>query len=240
MRVKENILMNLSEVLTGKVISGIEAEPIVDREGNVLAVKVRTESATPGWLSWQGGKASKAQKKKLLKEQLTLIDQKTAYFHNNNILCSIDIDFEKAAILIQDDEIAELARSKPFLRLEISEGFPNLSDGRSNRVLQELAENYRLWLGDLGSGEASLRALQENLYDAVKIDSDFLKLYSHSRIWPAITKNIMRYCQFIIVEGLESTEQCHAVVKDIKAIQGGCFKSVLLEHIESLNKKFIL
>jgi len=96
----------------------------------------------------------------MLKDQLSLIDQKTAYFHNNNILCTINIDFDMAAILIQGEENAELARLKPFLCLEISEGFLNLSDGRSNQVLQALAEEYRLWLGDLGSDETSLRALQ--------------------------------------------------------------------------------
>ncbi|ADU72280.1 EAL domain-containing protein [Pantoea sp. At-9b] len=175
-----------------------------------------------------------------MKEQLNIISHKTAYFQNNNILCSISIDFDMAAILIQEEEIADLAKSKPFLRLEISEGFPNLSDGRSNRVLQALAEEYRLWLGDLGSGESSLRALQENLYDAVKIDNDFFKIYSNSGIWPVVIKNIMRYCQFIIIEGVESTEQYHAIEKDIKAVQGGFFKSVRFENIESLNKKFIL
>ena len=240
MCVLENIVVNLSEVLTGKVISGYEAEPIVDRAGNVLAVKIRKDSATPGWFFRQAGKSGNAQKKKVLKEQLSLIDLKTAYFQNNNILCSINIDFDMAAILIQEEEFAELAKSKPFLRLEISEGFPNLSDGRSNRVLQALAEEYRLWLGDLGSGESSLRALQENLYDAVKIDNDFFKIYSKSGIWPVIIKNIMRYCKFIIIEGVDSKEQYHAIEKDIRAVQGGCFKSVRLENIESLNKKFIL
>ncbi|MGK3126455.1 EAL domain-containing protein [Candidatus Pantoea formicae] len=232
--------MNLSEVLKGKVISGIEAEPIVDRAGNVLAVKIRSGSVSPGWFFRQAGRPAKAQKKKMLENQLSLIDQKAAYFLKNNILCSINIDFDMAAILIQEEEIAELARSKPFLRLEISESFPNLSDGRSNRVLQGLADEYRLWLGDLGAGECSLRALQENLYDAVKIDNNFFKIYSKSGIWPVIIKNIMRYCNFIIIEGVESTEQCHAIEKDIKAVQGRCFKSVRLENIEHLNKKFIL
>ncbi|MDR6295901.1 MAG: EAL domain-containing protein [Pantoea dispersa] len=231
--------MNLSEVLTGKVISGTEAEPIVDRAGNVLAVKIRTHSAAPGGGLRQVGRSTKTQKKKLLKDQLTLIDLKTAYFQNNNILCSINIDFDMALLLIQDEEIAELAKSKPFLRLEILEGFPNLSDGRSNCFLQVLAEEYRLWLGDFGSGESNLRALQENLFDAVRIDNDFFKIYRKSGIWPVIIKNIMRYCKFIIIEGVESIEQCHTIEMDIKALQGGCFKSVRFETIENLNKKFI-
>lgn len=240
MRVMENILMNLSEVLKGKVISGIEAEPIVDRAGNLLAVKIRTESAIPGWFCNQRGKIGRARKKKVLKDQLSLINQKKEYFQNNNIFCAINIDFDMAAILIQEEEIAKLAKSNPFLRLEISEGFPNLSDGRNNRVLEALAEEYRLWLGDLGSGESNLRALQENLYEAVKIDNVFFKTYSRSRIWPVIIKNIMRYCKLIIIVDVESTEQFHTLENDIKAVQGGFFKSVRLENIEILNKKFIL
>lgn len=78
-----------------------------------------------------------------------------------------------AAILIQEEGVAALAKAKPFLHLEISEHFPNLSDGRSSRVLQALAEEHRLWLGELGSGQSNLRALQEYLYDAVKIDNVF-------------------------------------------------------------------
>lgn len=229
--------MNLSEVLTSKVISGYGAEPIVDTAGNVVAVNIRTESASPGGFFSNSGKA---QKKKRLKDQLDLIDLKTAYFAENNILCSVCIDFDMAAMLIQDEELATLARSKPFLRLEISEGFPNLSDGRSNRVVQDLATQYRLWLGDLGSGESNLRALQENLYDAINIDNAFYQHYSNSRIWPVIIKNITRYCKVIIVEGSDSAENYYYDDEGLTVLQRGCFDRVCLENIESLNNKFIL
>lgn len=232
-------MSNLSEVLKGKVINGYEAEPIIDRAGNILAVKISTRRASPNGFFRQAGKPARAEKTKLLQEQLSLIDQNKAYFQKNNILCAITIDFDMAAILIQEEEVAALAKAKPFLRLEISEDFPNLCDGRSSRVLQALAEEHRLWLGDLGSGQSNLRALQENIYEAVKIDNVFFNVYYNSAIWPVIIKNIMRYCKFIIVGGVETTEQLHALDKNIKAVQGGCFKSVRFENVGSLNKNLL-
>ncbi|MGF6476539.1 hypothetical protein ABIE06_003385 [Pantoea dispersa] len=100
-------------------------------------------------------------------------------------------------------------------------------------------------VGRFSSGESSLRALQENLYDAVKIDN-FFKIYSKSGIWPIIIKNIMRYCNFIIIEGLESTEKCHAIEKDIKAYRVDYLKSHDLKISKALirnsyhNSRFLI
>ncbi|MDF7649036.1 diguanylate phosphodiesterase [Pantoea sp. Acro-805] len=230
--------MQRSESLISNAASGLFADPIVGRVGAVLAVKIRTESASPGKLFGQWGSSSKWEKRKLLKEQLQLINKKSHYFLTNNILCCIHIDFDMADLLIQDTEISALAKSKSFLRLEISEDFPNLSDGRSNRLLQTLSNDYLLWLGDLGSGGASLRALQEKLYDAVRINRDFFNLYSQSVIWPVIIKNVMRYCNFIFITDVSYPDQYVTLEKDISVMSRRFIKSVPLEEIEQLNKNF--
>lgn len=228
--------MHRSESLISNAASGLFADPILGRDGVVLAVKIRAESATPGKLFGQWGSSSKWEKRKLLKDQLQLINLKSDYFLTNNVLCSIHIDFDMADLLLQDTEISALAKLKPFLRLEISEDFPNLSDGKSNRLLQTLSNDYLLWLGDLGSGGASLRALQEKLYDAVRINRDFFNLYSKSVIWPVIIKNVMRYCNFIFIADVSHPDQYIALDKDNSVIQGRFIKSVPLEEIDQLNK----
>jgi hypothetical protein len=230
--------MQRSESLISNAASGLFADPIVGRVGAVLAVKIRTESASPGKLFGQWGSSSKWEKRKLLKEQLQLINKKSHYFLTNNILCCIHIDFDMADLLIQDTEISALAKSKSFLRLEISEDFPNLSDGKSNRLLQTLSNDYLLWLGDLGSGGANLRALQEKLYDAVRINRDFFNLYSQSVIWPVIIKNVMRYCNFIFITDVSYPDQYVTLEKDISVMSRRFIKSVPLEEIEQLNKSF--
>ena len=225
-----------SESLICNAGRGWFAEPIVGRDGMVLAVRIRKKRALPGKLFgyWGDGRTTA----ELLREQLNLIEKKKEYFLSKGILCSIEIDFERACLLIQDAEIASLAKLQPFLRLEISEDFPNLSDGKNNRLLEILSNNYILWLGDLGSGSANLKALQEKLYDGVRISSVFFNAYSKSVIWPVITKNVMRYCNFIIVADISDQSEIVSLEKEISAMQGQCFKSVPLEEIEQLDTWF--
>lgn len=219
---------------------GFLAVPVVDRTGTVLAIKIRTDSASPEKRYRQSRTRSKAEKRKLLKDQLLLVQLKTAYFQKNNILCCIKIDFDMADLLTKDTEIMDLARSKSFLRLEISEDFPNLSDGKNNRLLKTLSDNYKLWLGDLGAGQASLKALHDNLYDAVKVNESFFKFYSNSIIWPIIIKNLMRYCKCIIIIGKENYDQSLNVQNDISAIQlSGC-KIIPFADIDKLDNKLDL
>lgn len=142
-----------------------------------------------------------------------------------------------ATLLIDDMEIIELAKLKSILRLEISEDFPNLSDGKSNRLIKMLSENYRLWLGDFGAGQASLKALHDGLYDAVKIDEDFFSVYSKSIIWPAIIKNIMRYCKCTIIIGVNNFDKIIEVKNDISAIQLGDSDTIPFDDIDKVNNK---
>lgn len=74
------------------------------------------------------------------------------WFIANNVLLSINIDFDLASVIVSDDSTDQMLDDMPFLRLEIMETFSNLSDGMNNPLLRELAERYPLWLDDLGSG----------------------------------------------------------------------------------------
>ena len=228
------------ESSTKNATFGFLAVPVVDRTGIVLAIKIRTDSASAEKRYRQSQTRSKAEKRKILKEQLLMVQLKTAYIEKNNILCCIKIDFDMADLLTKDKEIRELAKSKSFLRLEISEDFPNLSDGKNNRLLKKLSDDYPIWLGDLGAGQASLKALHDNLYDAVKVDEVFFRLYSQSIIWPVIIKNLMRYCKCIIIIGEENYDQAINVKNDINAIQLSGRKIIPFADIDKLDNKLDL
>ncbi|MBP2156278.1 EAL domain-containing protein (putative c-di-GMP-specific phosphodiesterase class I) [Erwinia rhapontici] len=67
-------------------------------------------------------------------------------------------------------------------------------------MLKSLSESYTLWLGDLGSGEANLKALQDNLFESVKIDNNLQRICKNTEMWLSVLKNVMHFCDFIILE----------------------------------------
>ncbi|MDF7662836.1 EAL domain-containing protein [Erwiniaceae bacterium L1_54_6] len=207
------------------------AEPILNHDRSIVAMEVLTRFATPGTPPSILSRMPREQKKILLTEQLIQIMNKRVFFEKNNILCSVNIDFDMAYLLIEDEEVNEMISACSYIRLEVSEAFPNLSDGYRNPLLKALHSRYPLWLDDFGSGSSNLRSLQEGLYERVKIDKTFFwKNHSRPEL-KSLFKRIRKYTCVIIIEGIEKEEYLEIFTDEDILYQGYLFKHASLSSI---------
>lgn len=210
------------------------AEPIRTIAGELLGVELLTRLDSSFDVECFISRLSESSKRQLLLHQLRKVQAKSAFFLAHDLVCGINIDFDMAGIIIKDMEVSTVLDSLSFVRLEVSEHFPNLSDGFKNPLLKVLSQNYRLWLDDIGAGNANLEALQSGVFECVKIDKQFYWENSTSIMWPIIIKNISQYCDQIIVEGVETQHQLSTLGEGITGIQGYLYKSVSFSNVENL------
>ncbi len=115
-------------------------------------------------------------KRELLTRQLQAIEVHASWFRDNRLFCTVNVDTVQARLCVFDREIIELLDKLDFIRLEISENFEGLEMGINHPVLKTLLNvGYRLFLDDLGSGNANVAALATGCYEAVKLDRAFYR-----------------------------------------------------------------
>lgn len=191
-----------------KVNCSYICEPIRKQDGRLLAVELLSRfSATPVDLPIDVEKFINELdingKNDLFQNQLQAVKAYSDWFITNNVLLSINIDFDLASVIVTDAPTRQLLDEMPFLRLEIMETFSNLSDGMNNPLLRELASLYPLWLDDLGSGGSTLNAVTANIFEYIKIDKHFF--WQHNKhTFPILINNIKKYCLGVIVVGVEN------------------------------------
>ncbi len=143
-----------------------------------------------------------------LLSQLEILANYADPFCRQDLLCCLSIDFGMAAAVLESPRIQLALSELPFVRLKLSENFPNLHDGLANPLLRALAAQINtLWLGDLGAGGANLHALQSKMFQAVKLDRDFYLKNVNKPTFSVLIAHIHRYTQCVIVNGAESTLQ---------------------------------
>ncbi|ATM86615.1 diguanylate phosphodiesterase [Yersinia massiliensis] len=228
MRMKLNIEVNCSYV----------CEPIHKQDGSLLAVELLSRfSAKSVDLSMDVEQFIRELgvegKTKLFHDQLRAVKTYSEWFIANNVLLSINIDFDLASVIVSDDSTRRMMDEVPFLRLEIMETFSNLSDGMNNPLLRELAGRYPLWLDDLGSGGSTLNAVTANIFEYVKIDKHFF--WQHNKhTFPILINNIKKYCLGVIVVGVENQDESAQLKgSNIDAMQGYLFHPLTLDELVS-------
>ncbi|ANI31426.1 diguanylate phosphodiesterase [Yersinia entomophaga] len=211
-------------------------EPIYRKDGSLLAAELLSRFTTKpldlpinpedffNELDSEG-------KGKLFRDQLLAAQKYSQWFIDNQVLLSINIDFDTAGIIVRDSELQALLNTMPFLRLELMETFSNLSDGNNNPLLRDLVKLYPLWLDDLGRGDSSLNAVTANIFEYVKIDKHFF--WQHNKhTFPILINNVKKYCEGVIVVGVENqieSEQLQG--SNIDAMQGYLFNSLTLDEL---------
>ncbi|PDP89885.1 hypothetical protein CGQ17_22740 [Enterobacter cloacae] len=99
-------------------------------------------------------------KKELLKQQLEAVEVYAAWFRDNRLFCTVNVDRVQARLCVLDKDIIQLLDKLEFVRLEISEDFEGLEKGIEHPILRTVLNvGYRLFLDDLGSGFANTAAL---------------------------------------------------------------------------------
>ncbi|CNK63355.1 MULTISPECIES: EAL domain-containing protein [Yersinia] len=213
-------------------------EPIHKQDGSLLAVELLSRfSAKSVDLSMDVEQFIRELgvegKTKLFHDQLRAVKTYSEWFIANNVLLSINIDFDLASVIVSDDSTRRMMDEVPFLRLEIMETFSNLSDGMNNPLLRELAGRYPLWLDDLGSGGSTLNAVTANIFEYVKIDKHFF--WQHNKhTFPILINNIKKYCLGVIVVGVENQDESAQLKgSNIDAMQGYLFHPLTLDELVS-------
>ncbi|EPX1410851.1 EAL domain-containing protein [Cronobacter sakazakii] len=175
-------------------------------------------------------------KKELLKQQLEAVEVYAAWFRDNRLFCTVNVDTVQARLCVFDRDIIQLLDKLEFVRLEISEDFDGLEKGIEHPILRTLLNvGYRLFLDDLGSGQANVAALTTGCYEAVKLDRAFYRQEVQIPTFNVLMKNIMKYCPYVIVEGVEQRQEL-PVLRDagVTAIQGYLYRSVPFHKVNNL------
>lgn len=175
-------------------------------------------------------------KKELLKQQLETVDFHASWCREHRLFCTVNVDTVQARLCVFDREIIQLLDKMDFIWLEISENFEGLELGINHPVLKTLLNvGYRLFLDDLGSGRANVAALITGCYEAVKLDRAFYHQEVQKPTFNVLMKNIMKYCPYVIVEGVEQQQEL-PVLRDagVTAVQGYLYRSVNFSKVTSL------
>lgn len=177
-----------------------------------------------------------AGKKELLKQQLETIEVHASWFREHRLFCTVNVDTVQARLCVFDRDIVQLLDKLEFMRLEISENFEGLELGINHPVLKTLLNvGYRLFLDDLGSGRANVAALTTGCYEAVKIDRAFYREEVQKPTFNVLMKNIMKYCPYVIVEGVEQRQELPVLRNaGVTAVQGYLYRSVPFDKIHNL------
>lgn len=176
------------------------------------------------------------EKRNLLVQQLEAVEAKAAWFRDHRLFCTVNVDSIQARLCVIDTEIKQALLKLEFLRLEISEDFEGLEYGINQPVLKSLLNNgNRLFLDDLGAGRANVAALTTGCYEAVKLDRAFYRHEVQKPTFDVLMKNIMKYCPYVIVEGVEDRREL-PVLQDagIWAVQGYLYRSVIFHKVNTL------
>lgn len=175
-------------------------------------------------------------KKELLKQQLQAIEVRASWFRDNRLFCTVNVDTVQARLCVFDRDIIQLLDKLEFVRLEISEDFEGLEKGIEHPILRTLLNvGYRLFLDDLGSGRANVAALTTGCYEAVKLDRAFYRQEAQKPTFNVMMKNIMKYCPYVIVEGVEQRQELR-ILRDagVTAVQGYLYRSVPFNKVHTL------
>lgn len=175
-------------------------------------------------------------KKKLLKQQLEAVEVYASWFRDNRLFCTVNVDTVQARLCVFDRDIIQLLDKLEFVRLEISEDFDGLEKGIEHPILRTLLNvGYRLFLDDLGSGRANVAALTTGCYEAVKLDRAFYRQEVQKPTFIVLMKNIMKYCPYVIVEGVEQRQEL-PILRDagVTAVQGYLYRSVPFHKVHTL------
>lgn len=169
-----------------------------------------------------------------LLNQLLIVEEYADYFRQHGLLCSVAIDFQLARAVTESSFIQQILSQLPFVRLKLSEDFPNLHDGMNNPLLRTLIEQLNIiWLDDLGAGDANLNALQSNMFEAVKLDRQFYLENVDKPFFTVLINHIRQYTNRVIVEGVAGDGQLETLRNSkIWGVQGYFSPALTLENLD--------
>ncbi|RJT45852.1 EAL domain-containing protein [Rahnella woolbedingensis] len=219
-------------------------QPVYTTEGKLLAVELicRFSSADSKLVMPTElvlNLLSPQQLLSFLDEQQVWANEHAQWFHDNQVILNISVEEKQVALLLGDEKIREAFKAHSFIHLNLSESFPQLSQGRSNAQLVALKQHFTLWLENFGSGSITMAPIFDHLFQWVKLDKNlFWQLYDGEHftiVMPSLIRNVNRFCRNIVVDGLDSQEYFDALrKKDVQGVKGLLWPGVDPAELDSL------
>jgi EAL domain-containing protein (putative c-di-GMP-specific phosphodiesterase class I) len=217
-------------------------QPIYQITGRLLAIELLTavtHAAMPEKrLSPENYFAALSTEQRLdvVHEQLSLLLTCSRFFIRHQLVASVNIDGPTLLAIQQHPDLRTLIGRLPWVRFELTEHHALPQE----EMVAQMPELGPLWLDDFGSGMANFSALTELRYDYIKLSRELFMLLRASEegrvLFSTLLMLINRYCNGVIVEGVETEEEWRQVQSSPAiAAQGYFFSRPLpFSQLESL------
>ncbi|QDX29744.1 EAL domain-containing protein [Dickeya poaceiphila] len=179
-------------------------------------------------------------KQALLREQLAILKDKSAWFINNRVIVALKIDHTLTEILINDALLWHEFRSLPFLQLEINEHFPDISHGRDNPNLMKLSQSFHLWLDNFGAGNVNMKPFYDGVISCVKMDAGFINKLLIRPVSVSIVNPMLQVMKKqcpslkVVAKGVDNIASFERVFElDVNAVQGQLWSPLPPEALDN-------
>ncbi|MDZ7323952.1 cyclic-guanylate-specific phosphodiesterase [Kosakonia sacchari] len=217
-------------------------QPIYKTDGRLMAVEVLTIVTHPSQPETRiapdryFSEVAVRQRVDVVHEQVALLAEQKEFFLSNDVLASVNVDGPTLLAMRQDTDLMTLVNSLPWIRFELVEHIRLPQDS----TFASISEIGPLWLDDFGTGMANFSALSEVRYDYIKVARDLFimlrKTPEGQNLFTMLLQLMNRYCQGVIVEGVETLEEWRDVQDSPAYAAQGYFLSrpvplAKLEHV---------
>lgn len=192
-------------------------QPIYQLSGRLMAIELLTAVSHPSAPEKRVspetyfGVLDVPQRLNVVQEQLTLLTQWGHLFDDGHLVASVNIDGPTLLAIQQHPPIRQLIARLPWMRFELTEHHILPQE----EIVAQMPELGPLWLDDFGSGMANFSALTELKYDYIKLSRELFMLLRKSdegrSLFNMLLALINRYCNGVIVEGVETAEEWQQV-----------------------------
>ncbi|MEZ2585405.1 cyclic-guanylate-specific phosphodiesterase [Kluyvera intermedia] len=205
-------------------------QPIYTTQGRLMAIEVLTIVTHPSEPQKRiapdryFAEVSIGQRIHVIKEQVAMLAKRKQFFIQNKVLASVNVDALTLLEMRQDRILKTMIETLPWLRFELVEHMALPKDSSAS-----LREFGPLWLDDFGTGMANFSALNEVRYDYIKVARDLFimlrKTPEGRKLFIMLLQLMNRYCEGVIVEGVETLEEWREVQNSPAAAAQGYFLS---------------
>ncbi|VYU08835.1 cyclic-guanylate-specific phosphodiesterase [Metakosakonia massiliensis] len=188
-------------------------QPIYKTDGRLMAIEVLTIVTHPSQPGQRiapdryFAEVAVRQRVDVVHEQIALLARQQDFFARNGVLASVNVDGPTLLAMRQNAELKALIETLPWIRFELVEHIRLPQDS----TFATICEMGPLWLDDFGTGMANFSALSEVRYDYIKVARDLFimlrKTPEGRNLFTLLLQLMNRYCQGVIVEGVETLEE---------------------------------
>ena len=132
---------------------------------------------------------------------------------------SLNVESLISDYILNDRYVSDYIKKQKNITIEINENFHEFKSLSCMAELNLLSKLCPVWLDDFGRGLTSLKVIELFKFGCVKIDKDYFWEIQYKNNFTEILREIKSYCDFVIVEGIETIEQKNKV---FSAVDSAC------------------